>query len=332
MKPVILLLTLFIHSALFSQITDSTVIVSEEDQILQQIQLDEPSEPIIRFGKEHINLLGKWCYAEIDSNSFVLSKTPDSLAQKNCREISFGYWGYVGEEMNRSFSVIDSVFQFHFFPEDQYFTKSYTIHQHAENQLVFTHLKTDPGIVPTDQPTKQLSISLIHQFKNKTADLSLDRIFRLTLDSVAYSGEVVELADCIITFHAYFVGQVSKDSIYRFPLDSITEIGYYYAEHYERYFAKHIRKQPKYIDEFEDFLRVTRYIGGASFIYTILSGIPVKSYEGSPAINKNADKVFIQIGICNLLVNACYFSFLAIRQFSTITYYDLEYHWQMVYY
>lgn len=325
MKSIISLLTLLVYPTLFAQ-TFTTDTVVDEDQILQQIQLDEPSEPIIRFGTETINLLGKWCYTEIDSNSFLLS-AEDSLSEKNCHLISLGYWGFIQEEINKSFSVNDSVFQFHFFPENNYFTKSYFISQHNKNQFLFTYLKTDWRTVSVDQPKKKPAIELIHQFKNRTADLSLDHIFRITIDSVHYRGEVVQLLDSVITFHTYFVDGEPKDSIYRFSLDSLEEIGYYSANHPERFFQKNNKPQSKIRDNLDDFFRVIGYIGVMSNIATMISGFLGNTYKGSSVVNTGIDPTFTQIGSYSLLVSATYYSCIMLHHSLITHYYDLTEKW-----
>ncbi|ASS48999.1 MAG: hypothetical protein A3D31_05305 [Candidatus Fluviicola riflensis] len=327
MKPVILLLILLVPCVLFAQI-DSTNLANDEDQILQKIQPDEPSEPIIRFGTEQINLLGKWCYAEIDSNSFVLSKIPDSIIPKNCLEISFGYWGFIGEEMNRSFSVIDSVFQFHFFTENNYFTKSYTISQYNENQLFFKYLKTDSRTISANQTTKQTSIQLTHQFKNKTADLSLDRVFRLTVDSIYYRGEVLQSDNCVIVFHAYFVDGTEKDSIYRFSLDSVSGISYYTAKHPERFFEKNRNPPSKMQEKLDDAFRVIGYIGGMSILATVISSSAgKKSDEGESDVKAGIDPVLVQIGLISGLLNFTYYSAIILHRSLITDQYDLTEEW-----
>lgn len=331
MKSVTTLLALLIQLTLFAQID---TIVSE-DQILQKIEIDQPSEPIIRFGKEYINLLGKWCYSETDGNSFVLSKTKDSASIKGCHEISLGYWGFIEEhhsnELNKqltdkSFSTSDSVFRFHFFSDTCYFIKNYVISQRHENLLVFTFLKLDSIQLPVNnREGKHSSILLIHRQKaSKTADLSIDRIFGVEIDSVFYRGEVVQLNDSFVTFHAYFANGKSNDSVYRFLLDSVTNIGYYFAKNPDRFFSKRVRNQPKYEEEIDDFLRVSQCLMVASLSYTLIDGTINFSN------NTISDPTFLKIGIANLLVNAAYASFTIIRQFSTITYYNLEYDWQIV--
>jgi len=189
------------------------------------------------------------------------------------------------------------------------------------------------GFVTDSLSDKEIrgSISLIHREKNnKTAELTIDRIFGVEIDSVFYRGEVVQLMDSLITFHAYFVDGKSTDSVYQFLLDSVTNIGFYYATHPERYFKKHVKAESKHGDEVEDFFRVTQYIGATSLIYSMVSGFFNQSLEKSPAIILGEDPVILKIGIYSLFANAGYIAFLAIRQYSTITYYDLEYNWQIV--
>lgn len=171
----------------------------------------------------------------------------------------------------------------------------------------------------------RISLSLIHREKNnKTAELTIDRIFCVEIDSVFYRGEVVQLMDSLITFRAYFVDGKSIDSIYQFSLDSVTNIGYYFAKNPDRFFSKRVRNQPKYEAEIDGFLRVTQYLMVASLSYTLIDGAINFSN------NTISDPTFLKIGIANLLVNAAYASFTIIRQFSTITYYDMEYKWQLV--
>ena len=183
------------------------------------------------------------------------------------------------------------------------------------------------GLV-TDSLTEvenRFSVSLIHREKNnKTAELTIDRIFAVEIDSVYYRGEVVHLTDSFINFHAYFVDGKSIDSIYQFSLDSVTNIGYYFAKNPDRFFSKRVRNQPKYEGEIDGFLRVTQYLMVASLSYTLIDGAINFSN------NTISDPTFLKIGIANLLVNAAYASFTIIRQFSTITYYDMEYKWQLI--
>ena len=252
-------------------------------------------------------------------------------------EVSFGYWGYFGEQrtMNgalvaeKTFSILDSTLSFYY--EDGS-TRSYIVTRRFENELILSKPKTALPIVPTEKDDKQGFIPVMHQFKNKSAELALERIFELTVDSIDYFGEVEQLTDSMITFHAYQVGWKINDSVYRFPLDSVTELGYYFGKHYERYFTKHVRSQPKHADEVEDFFRVTRYIGGAAIIYTLISGIPVKSYEGDPALTTGADPVIMDIGLYTLIANAGYVALQIFRQLSTRKFYNLEDDWQIVHY
>ena len=175
------------------------------------------------------------------------------------------------------------------------------------------------------ETVNRFSISLIHREKNnKTAELTIDRIFGVEIDSVFYRGEVVQLVDSLITFHAYFADGKSNDSVYRFLLDSVTNIGYYFAQNPDRFFSKRVRNQPKYEEEIDGFLRTSQYLMVASLSYTLIDGTINFSN------NTISDPTFLKIGIANLLVNAAYASFTIIRQFSTITYYNLEYDWQIV--
>ncbi len=334
MKLITALLTLSTCSAIFAQ-PDSTKQLVEEDPILEKIQIDEPAEPILRFGTHSINLFGRWCFDEADSNSFILRKK--ETPREDCLEVSFGYWGYFGEQrtMNgalvaeKTFSILDSTLSFYY--EDGS-TRSYIVTRRFENELILSKPKTALPIVPTEKDDKQGFIPVMHQFKNKSAELALERIFELTVDSIDYFGEVEQLTDSMITFHAYQVGWKINDSVYRFPLDSVTELGYYFGKHYERYFTKHVRSQPKHADEVEDFFRVTRYIGGAAIIYTLISGIPVKSYEGDPALTTGADPVIMDIGLYTLIANAGYVALQIFRQLSTRKFYNLEDDWQIVHY
>jgi hypothetical protein len=171
----------------------------------------------------------------------------------------------------------------------------------------------------------RFSVSLIHREKNnKTAELTIDRIFGIEIDSLFYRGEVVQLTDSVITFHAYFIDQNSNDSVYRFLLDSVINIGYYFAKNPDRFFSKRVRNLPKYEEEIDGFLRTSQYLMVASSSYTLI--------DGAINFNKNTitDPTFLKIGIANLLVNAAYASFTIVRQFSTITFYDLHYKWQIV--
>lgn len=171
----------------------------------------------------------------------------------------------------------------------------------------------------------RFSVSLIHREKdNKTAELTIDRIFGIEIDSVFYRGEVVQLTDSVIIFHAYFVDENRNDSVYRFILDSVTNIGYYFAKNPDRFFSKRVRNQPKYEEEIDGFLRVSQYLMVASLSYTFLNDAINFSN------NTTTDPTFLKIGIANLLVNAAYASCTIVRQFSTVTYYDLQYKWQIV--
>lgn len=171
----------------------------------------------------------------------------------------------------------------------------------------------------------RFSVSLIHREKNnKTAELTIDRIFGIEIDSVFYRGEVVQLTDSLITFHAYFVDENRNDSVYQFLLDSVTNIGYYFAKNPDRFFSKRVRNQPKYEEEIDGFLRVSQYLMVASLSYTFLNDAINFSK------NTTTDPTFLKIGIANLLVNAAYASFTIVRQFSTVIYYDLHYKWQIV--
>lgn len=320
MKSVTTLLALLIQLTLFAQID---TIVSE-DQILKRIEIDQPSEPIIRFGKEYINLLGKWCYSETDGNSFVLSKTKDSASIKGCHEISLGYWGFVVDEMNRSYSVTDSVFQFHFFRDTRYFTKSYSIRLYNENQLVFVYQKT----AVADQPNKQISISLGYRFDSDTTDLSLDRIFSVWVDSISYRGDMIQLMDSAITFHAYFVDDIEKDSIYWFPLNKLSGIDYCTSRNPGRFFQKNRIPSSKREEIIEDAIRVCGHLSVMSILALTISGSAgEKSYTIKSGLADEVLNVLAPIGLFSGFITYGYYSIKMLYWSSITDYYDLTDEW-----
>jgi hypothetical protein len=187
---------------------------------------------------------------------------------------------------------------------------------------------TDHTIIPANQSTTERSIPLTHRFKRKTVELSVDRIFKVSVDSISYRGDVVQLADSVITFHAYFVEGAEQDSVYRFPLNSLSGISYYTAGNPERFFQKNRIPPSKAEEIVDDAFRVIGYIGGMSILATVISSSAgKKSYEGGSDITEKADPVLAQIGLISGLLNFAYYSVIILHRSFITNHYDLTEKW-----
>jgi len=75
----------------------------DEDEIIQKIQLDQPSDPVVRSGMNYVNLFGKWCYVSGDSSKFTLQRVADSTLVSGCNGLRFHYFGEISEELQGDF-------------------------------------------------------------------------------------------------------------------------------------------------------------------------------------------------------------------------------------
>ena len=67
--------------------------LSEEDQILQKIELGVPGEPYVKNGEKWISLLGAWCTVSYDSAQWTLIKTNTYAPGLGCNGVAFSVGG-----------------------------------------------------------------------------------------------------------------------------------------------------------------------------------------------------------------------------------------------
>ncbi|MBL7889233.1 MAG: hypothetical protein JNL24_06750 [Bacteroidia bacterium] len=101
---ILFLLFLFISVFSFSQ-TDSAVF--PEDEILQKIELGDPSIPSLRYKHQYIYPIGKWCTVNSDSIRWKLSQVNSNSLLSQCDGLYFKGNGQLEEHVNDHFVMFD---------------------------------------------------------------------------------------------------------------------------------------------------------------------------------------------------------------------------------
>lgn len=101
---IILLFFIFLSAFSFSQ-TDSSVF--PEDEILQKIELGDPSIPSLRYKNKYIYPIGKWCTVNSDSIRWKLSQVNSNSLLSQCTGLYFKGNGQLEEHVNGHFVMFD---------------------------------------------------------------------------------------------------------------------------------------------------------------------------------------------------------------------------------
>jgi hypothetical protein len=122
------LITLIIFSLLEIKSYSQAIDNGGFDDIIEKIEIGEPSIPLIRFGMEQVYLIGRWCYVSKDSIFWTISRVEDDSPLEFFNGIEFKLHGKVQEYVREdllinqpkiNYKIVDDILEITIYKNDR---------------------------------------------------------------------------------------------------------------------------------------------------------------------------------------------------------------------